>query len=271
MSGGTDHRLFAALWRPSLATAAERAKLPHEVGEIDRLDEMGVEAALLGSMLIPFRAIAADGDERRTVWGTPQVFSQLVTVHHRQSEVEKRDVGPEIVGHPQCRRSVVSRPCLESRQRQRQVDVGPGDVIFGDLDGVVVIRREIEADVFTAAAQKARGEKRVFDAIKSGMGLCRERERRRPATAGSHPVPERHGDSAPPRPPPRDTDREHTPRVAVINETMASEHWPGVNPIGKRFKEVWLDEWTTVVGVAGDVKYDGLTSPTGPEICRSGP
>ena len=49
-------------------------------------------------------------------------------------------------------------------------DVRPGDVIFGDLDGVVVVPREMEADVFTAAWEKATGEKRVFEAIKAGMG-----------------------------------------------------------------------------------------------------
>lgn len=64
------------------------------------------------------------------------------------------------------------------------------------------------------------------------------------------------------------TDREHTPDVAVINETMASEHWPGQDPIGKRLKRVWNDEWITVVGVVGDVKYDGLASEIEPEIYR---
>ena len=49
------------------------------------------------------------------------------------------------------------------------VDIRPGDAIFGDLDGVVVIPREIETDVFQGAWAKAHGEKRVFEAIKSGM------------------------------------------------------------------------------------------------------
>jgi regulator of RNase E activity RraA len=49
------------------------------------------------------------------------------------------------------------------------VDVRPGDAIFGDLDGVVVIPREIETDVFQGAWEKAHGEKRVFEAIKRGM------------------------------------------------------------------------------------------------------
>jgi regulator of RNase E activity RraA len=49
------------------------------------------------------------------------------------------------------------------------VDIRPGDAIFGDLDGVVVIPREIETEAFNGAWAKAQGEKRVFEAIKGGM------------------------------------------------------------------------------------------------------
>ena len=50
------------------------------------------------------------------------------------------------------------------------VTVRPGDILFGDLDGVCVIPQEIEKDVIEAAWVKAHGEKRVFEAIKGGMG-----------------------------------------------------------------------------------------------------
>jgi len=50
------------------------------------------------------------------------------------------------------------------------VEVRPRDVIFGDLDGVVVIPHEIEEDVLTRAWEKAHGEQRVFEAITRGMG-----------------------------------------------------------------------------------------------------
>ena len=50
------------------------------------------------------------------------------------------------------------------------VTVRPGDILFGDLDGVCVIPREIEKEVIEAAWHKAHGEKRVFEAIKGGMG-----------------------------------------------------------------------------------------------------
>lgn len=50
------------------------------------------------------------------------------------------------------------------------VEIRPGDVVFGDLDGVVIVPKEMEADVFAQALQKANGEKKVFTAIKDGMG-----------------------------------------------------------------------------------------------------
>ncbi len=47
--------------------------------------------------------------------------------------------------------------------------IDPGDILFGDLDGVCVIPRAAEAEVFTRAIEKARGEKRVRKAIEEGM------------------------------------------------------------------------------------------------------
>jgi regulator of RNase E activity RraA len=49
------------------------------------------------------------------------------------------------------------------------VTVRPGDIVFGDMDGVCVVPKEIQTEVFTQAFEKARGEKRVFEAIKGGM------------------------------------------------------------------------------------------------------
>jgi regulator of RNase E activity RraA len=50
-----------------------------------------------------------------------------------------------------------------------EVTVRPGDIVFGDMDGVCVVPQEIEEEVFTQALEKARGEKRVFEAIKGGL------------------------------------------------------------------------------------------------------
>lgn len=52
------------------------------------------------------------------------------------------------------------------------VDIRPGDILFGDIDGVCVVPREHEAAVFEAALEKVRGEKRVAKAIEQGMSAC---------------------------------------------------------------------------------------------------
>ncbi len=48
------------------------------------------------------------------------------------------------------------------------VRVRPGDILFGDSDGVLVVPADAEAEVFTRALEKARGEKLVRKAIEGG-------------------------------------------------------------------------------------------------------
>jgi len=50
-----------------------------------------------------------------------------------------------------------------------QVAVLPGDLVFGDLDGVVVVPKKVEAEVIERALAKARGEKLVRKEIEAGM------------------------------------------------------------------------------------------------------
>ncbi|MBI4550888.1 MAG: RraA family protein [Candidatus Latescibacteria bacterium] len=47
--------------------------------------------------------------------------------------------------------------------------VNPGDIIFGDHDGLVVIPQAIEREVIEAALEKARGENTVKQALENGM------------------------------------------------------------------------------------------------------
>jgi putative ABC transport system permease protein len=66
-----------------------------------------------------------------------------------------------------------------------------------------------------------------------------------------------------------DADREGAPDVALINEAMARQHWPGEDPVGRRFKPVWWqNRWITVVGVVADVRQYGLASAVEPEMYR---
>jgi putative ABC transport system permease protein len=61
-----------------------------------------------------------------------------------------------------------------------------------------------------------------------------------------------------------DLDRAGAPPVVVIGETAAKRFWPGSNPIGQ---QVWFgattgfvnrDHAATIVGIVGDVKYEGV-------------
>jgi hypothetical protein len=49
------------------------------------------------------------------------------------------------------------------------VRIVPGDLVFADRDGVLVIPKALEAEVITLALEKARGEKTVRRAIEEGM------------------------------------------------------------------------------------------------------
>jgi len=49
-----------------------------------------------------------------------------------------------------------------------QVRVRPADIIFGDIDGVLLVPVEVEDEVFTLALEKARGEKLVKKAVEKG-------------------------------------------------------------------------------------------------------
>jgi putative ABC transport system permease protein len=53
-------------------------------------------------------------------------------------------------------------------------------------------------------------------------------------------------------------------RVAVVNQTMAQRYWPGVDPIGKRFGSG--NNWYTIIGIVGDVKFTSLTKSSDPEF-----
>jgi regulator of RNase E activity RraA len=49
------------------------------------------------------------------------------------------------------------------------IRISPGDIIFGDRDGVLIIPKEVEIEAFVGAIEKARGEKLVKKALEAGM------------------------------------------------------------------------------------------------------
>ena len=68
-------------------------------------------------------------------------------------------------------------------------------------------------------------------------------------------IPLRHGRYLTPQ------DNEQSVPVAVINETMARQYWPGQSALGRRFKLGDPNEglpWVEIVGIVGDVRQMGL-------------
>ena len=51
------------------------------------------------------------------------------------------------------------------------VTVNPGDIVFGDADGVVVIPQSVETQVIEAALEKVSAENRTRDALREGATL----------------------------------------------------------------------------------------------------
>jgi putative ABC transport system permease protein len=63
-----------------------------------------------------------------------------------------------------------------------------------------------------------------------------------------------------------ENDRASEPLVAIVNQSMAKDCWPGENPIGKRMHAGNPHKgmpWATVVGVAADVKVGAPDQPAG--------
>jgi putative ABC transport system permease protein len=57
-----------------------------------------------------------------------------------------------------------------------------------------------------------------------------------------------------------------TQRVCVVSQELAKRFWPKDTPLGKRLKLAAAEttaEWRTVIGVVGDVRYQGLDQGTG--------
>jgi 4-hydroxy-4-methyl-2-oxoglutarate aldolase len=122
---------------------------------------------------------AAGGSMRSGLWG------ELLSTAARRSgcvgaivDGAVRDVAKMTkMGFPIWARGT----CLyDSKDRNRVIDIdvpveidgvriAPGDLVVADIDGVVVVPREVEADVIRRAWEKVNAENTVRDAIASGM------------------------------------------------------------------------------------------------------
>lgn len=87
---------------------------------------------------------------------TPQVLSQNWPVFSRGSYAQDSSVRTQVVDY-RCFIEVGG------------VGVHPGDFVFGDRDGVIIIPEALIGEVTEKALEKARGEKKVRKAIEGGM------------------------------------------------------------------------------------------------------
>lgn len=87
---------------------------------------------------------------------TPQVLEQNWPVFSRGCYAQDSSVRTQVVDY-RCRIEV------------GDVTVMPGDLIFGDIDGVLVIPSQLIDTVIEKALEKARGEKTVRKSIEAGM------------------------------------------------------------------------------------------------------
>jgi predicted permease len=63
-------------------------------------------------------------------------------------------------------------------------------------------------------------------------------------------------------------DREGAEPVVILNRTLADRYYPNGDAVGRRFRiggaERPTNQWMRVVGIVGDVKYNGLAEPVDP-------
>jgi len=63
-----------------------------------------------------------------------------------------------------------------------------------------------------------------------------------------------------------DADNLQAPKVVIVNQACARRFWPGQNPIGKHFIVGRGPMESEVVGLAGDIRNNGLAADTQPQL-----
>jgi putative ABC transport system permease protein len=62
-------------------------------------------------------------------------------------------------------------------------------------------------------------------------------------------------------------DAQGAPKVAIVNQALATRYFPSENPLGKRIKiDEDGEEWQTIVGIAASMRHSGLGADADPEI-----
>jgi regulator of RNase E activity RraA len=123
--------------------------------------------------------LASGGDMRCAYWGelltatarTRGAAGAVINGYHRDTPKVLEQNWPVFSRGRFCQDSAV-RTQVSAFRCPIEIDgvwVEPGDLVFGDLDGVVIIPRALEAEVVQKSLEQARGEKVVRKAIEGGM------------------------------------------------------------------------------------------------------
>lgn len=123
--------------------------------------------------------VCSGGEMRCAYWGelltatarTRGAAGAVINGYHRDTPKVLEQNWPVFSRGRFCQDSAVRTQVVDFRCTIEidKVRIEPGDLIFGDLDGVVVVPRAIEKQVIEQSLQKARGEKVVRKAIEGGM------------------------------------------------------------------------------------------------------
>ncbi len=123
--------------------------------------------------------IASGGDMRCAYWGeiltatakTRGASGAVINGYYRDTARVLEQDWPIFSRGRYAQDSCVRTQVADYRCRIEigRVIVMPGDLVFGDMDGVVVVPREQEKTVTIRALEKARGEKLVRKEIEAGM------------------------------------------------------------------------------------------------------
>ena len=123
--------------------------------------------------------LATGGDMRCAYWGeiltatakARGAFGAVINGFHRDTPKVLEQNWPVFSRGRFAQDSAVRTQVIDYRCSIEvgQTTVQPGDFVFGDLDGVVVIPKRVEAEVIERALTKARGEKLVRKEIEGGM------------------------------------------------------------------------------------------------------
>lgn len=123
--------------------------------------------------------IATGGTGRCAYWGelltatarTRGAVGAVVNGYHRDTPQVLEQSWPVFSRGPWAQDSSVRTQVVDFRCPIEigQVTIRDGDLIFGDVDGVLVIPQEVAGQVIEKALEKAAGEKKVRAAIEGGM------------------------------------------------------------------------------------------------------